>query len=108
MSYFRRPMGDGHVTDPSQVDPTVSTIVGTVPPTLVDCAQLPADSPWRQPGQVCAPKTSVIDDLTNFFTLSPSSSTASTSGTGSAIPPIAWVGAAAVAAYYLFGKKGRR
>lgn len=49
MSYIR-PFGDGPITDPRQVDETIST----VPPTRVGCAQLPADSPWRMPGEVCA------------------------------------------------------
>lgn len=62
MSYFRRaikrPMGDdGPITHPWQVD---ESIIAIVPPTRVDCAQLPADSPWRQPGQVCAP-SSLLD-----------------------------------------------
>lgn len=49
MSYIR-PMGDGPITHPSEVeDPPI------VPPTRVSCDELPADSPWKRPGQVCAP-----------------------------------------------------
>lgn len=55
MSYFRRGMGDGPITDPCQIDPS-TCVVATVPPTRTECAALPADSPFRQPGQVCAPR----------------------------------------------------
>lgn len=56
----RRGMGDdsGPITDPSQVDDSI--VVGTVTPTRVDCDNIAADSPFRQPGQVCAPAP-VID-----------------------------------------------
>lgn len=58
MSYFRPGMGDGE-PDPCEIDPTMCTTdVATVSPTRVDCAQLPADSPFRRPGQVCAPHES--------------------------------------------------
>lgn len=70
MSYIR-PFGDA-ITSPSQVDPTLpksggpvqsppfdpnsSITVGEVTPTRVPCDALPADSPWKRPGQVCAPQ----------------------------------------------------
>lgn len=53
MSYLvRRGMGDGPITDPSQLD---GQTIATVTPTQVTCDQLPADALARQPGQVCAP-----------------------------------------------------
>jgi len=56
VSYFRPGMGDGE-PDPCEIDPTMCTTdVATVSPTRVDCAQLPVDSPFRRPGQVCAPR----------------------------------------------------
>lgn len=66
MSYFR-PMGDGPITSPSQLDPAPSSSdggwnpgggavdIGTVTPQRVSCDELPADSPFRRPGSVCAP-----------------------------------------------------
>lgn len=67
MSYFLRPLsGDGPITSPSQVDDSV--VVGTVPPTRVDCSALPADSPWRRPGQACAStSTPVSEFLSSIF-----------------------------------------
>ena len=50
MTYFRA-MGDP-ITSPSQVDDGI--FAGEVPPTRVECNILPANSPWRQPGQICA------------------------------------------------------
>jgi hypothetical protein len=44
---------DGPITSPSQVDPDL--IVATIEPKRVPCSELSADSPWRRPGQVCAP-----------------------------------------------------
>lgn len=63
MSYFRRAMGDGPITDPSQLDD--GTIVGTTGPTRVDCSQLSLDSPFRAPGQPCAPTDSGSSSQTN-------------------------------------------
>ena len=53
MSYRRRALGQGPITDPSQVDDSI--ILEHIPPTRVDCDALPADSPFRRAGQPCAP-----------------------------------------------------
>ena len=111
MSYFKRSLGDGPITDPSQVDDSI--IVGEVAPVRVDCATLAADSPWRKPGQVCAPAEGFFDSVIN--TLFPSSSTATTttdataaSSAGiSSLSPLVIIGGLAVGAYFLFGKKKR-
>ncbi len=116
MSYVR-PMGDGPITDPSQVDDTI--VIGETTPKRVTCDELPADSPWRKPGQVCAPQTGggLFDDL--LKQLFPSSgggaagagtgaqtdmTTAPGSGGGSG-KTLLLLGAAGLAAYYLFGKR---
>lgn len=73
MSYFR-PMGDdGPITSPSQVDgvrsPPIwnpggeSVVVAEVPAKRVECSALPADSPWRRPGQVCADTSDGLFDM---------------------------------------------
>ena len=62
MSYFRG-LGDP-ITSPSQVDD--EPVVGMVTPKRVSCDELPPDSPWRQPGQVCAPTTGLLDFLTGL------------------------------------------
>jgi hypothetical protein len=114
MSYIR-PMGDGPVTHPGQDDGTFddggSTIVGSTGPNRVDCSELPADSPWRRPGQVCAPPDdqpwfNELRDL--FFPDSSSTSTSTTpptesGGAGSLLLLVAGGGLA----YYLLTKKGR-
>jgi hypothetical protein len=57
VSYTRRRLSlqddEGPITRPSEVDDSI--IVGEVTPTRVECSALPADSPWKRPGQVCAP-----------------------------------------------------
>jgi hypothetical protein len=80
VTYFRRSLGqapDGPITDPSQLE-----IVGTVTPTKVECAQLPADSPWRRPGQVCAP--TLMDWFLGLF--KPSAPTALPAPTPEPVP----------------------
>ena len=112
MSYFRQGMGDGPVTDPCQVDPSLcpgtGIIVGTAPPTRVDCSQLPADSPFRQPGQPCAESSGGIAswflDLVRP-TFQPTA-TAQDQGAGGG-SNLLFFGGAAVAAYYLCFRKGR-
>lgn len=113
MSYIR-PMGDP-ITDPSQVDDTI--VVGETTPRRVTCDELPADSPWRQPGQVCAPQTGggLFDQwITPIF--GGGGGTAAGGGAagepgaggGSSSKTLLLLGAAGVAAYYLFGKKRRK
>lgn len=116
MSYFR-PMGDGPITDPSQVDD--SLIVGEVPPTRVQCIELAADSPWRRPGQVCAdaplptpgPLGPMIDAVRSILDQATGGG-ATTAPDGAAPPathddgPNLWLwGGAGVLAYYLLRKK---
>lgn len=113
MSYFRRGMGDGPITDPCQVDPSACTTVGTVTPTVVDCAQLPADSPFRQAGQPCAPGGSgkgaptggPMDWLVNTIQSSVAAGSPSAPDT-SDTTKLLLVGAL-VAAYYAFWRKKR-
>jgi hypothetical protein len=121
MSYFRRQpaLGDGPITTPSQADNGNGIIVGTVPPTRVDCSQLPADSPYRQPGQVCAPSSSgnLMDLIMGLIpgNGTPSADAGSATATPATVPDSGmsdtskWMlaGAAAVAAYYYFKKKRR-
>ena len=122
MSYFRRGMGDGPITSPSQVDDQVATI-SDVAPTRVDCEQLPSDSEWRRPGQVCATPSGggVMDYLLNTIRSAispqaPASQPASSSATMPSLPPadgsgttaLLLLAGAAVGGYYLFfHKKGR-
>jgi hypothetical protein len=111
MSYIR-PLGDGPITDPSQVDDPIPV----VPPTRVDCAALPPDSPWRQPGQVCAPTIvdaikGLIEGVTGPGTTSSSNGSTATSAPATGVEGISplWYAAAGAAAYYLYRqyKRGR-
>lgn len=121
MSYQRvrrvRAMGDGPITDPSQVDDTV--IAGEVNPTRVDCSALPDDSPWKRPGQVCAPTMwdRLLSFLANAVTPGPSTAPSSPAptptpdappapDTASSASPFLMLGGLA-AAYYLLRKKKR-
>lgn len=132
MTYFRRSLGaapSGPITDPSQLEN--GETIGTVTPTRVDCSKLPADSPWRNPGQVCAP--GILDWFLNLF--KPSSPAPVTTDAHGCAPDQIWSdsaghclspqeqaqagagmndttklllgGAVAVAAYYMFRKKKR-
>lgn len=113
MGYTRNyySMGDdGPITHPSQVDDSI--IVGTVPPKRVDCAALPADSPWRKPGQVCAPSTGLTDLLKSIAesltqpivgavsAVTPPAPTPSSTG-----PSLLLLAALGGAGYYLLRKK---
>lgn len=107
MSYFR-PMGDP-ITDPRQVDDTIT--VATIPPNRVDCAALPADSPWREPGQVCAPPPSIpfFDTLKNLVTAGFGPSTPTSAPTATEDGSRLWLFAAAGGlAYYLYRSRKRR
>ncbi len=114
MSYFRKRtgLGDGPVTSPSQVDDTI--IGGQIAPTRVDCATLPADSPWRQPGQACAPSTGLSNLLDYFGGLfgkaaqvlpgqAPGTPVAADPGTSTST--LLLLAGAGGLAYYLFTKK---
>lgn len=66
-------LGDGAITSPPQVDPDLfddsgSTTVGEVQGNRVECSQLAPDSPWRQPGQVCAPVPGFFDSMVDYLT----------------------------------------
>lgn len=114
MGYTRNySMGDdGPITHPSQVDDSI--IVGTVPPKRVECAALPADSPWRKPGQVCAPSTGLTDLLKGIAealtqpivgavsAATPPAPTATPASTGPSLLLLAVLGGAG---YYLLRKK---
>lgn len=119
MSYFRS-MGDGPVTDPSQVDDTV--IVGTVTPTRVGCSSLPPDSPWREAGQVCAdaplptptppatPSGSLLDTLKNLIGGAATGAAAPAATAATDTTSLLWLaglGAAGYYAYRYFNKRGR-
>lgn len=118
MSYTRRrrPFGDeeGPITSPAQVDDEI--IVGTVPPKRVDCAALPADSPWRRPGQVCAPSpiAEFFSDLYDkLFPPSPPGTTSAPTpappapAPTSSGPPLLLLAAAGGVGYYLLTRKKR-
>lgn len=109
MSYLR-PMGDGPVMDPSEVDPSIpapwnpnndSTNIGTVTtPKRVSCDELPPDDPWRKPGGPCAPTdwSKMFDVITGAVTgAAPSSSG---SGGGSIVPKLLLLAAIGGGAYY--------
>lgn len=101
MSYIH-PMGDGPITSPSQVDDPV------VPPTRVACQDLPADSPWRNPGQVCAdsPISTIFDPIVDI--IAETFDKPATSAPGAAGGPnwmlLAGLG---LGAYFLLRKKKR-
>lgn len=109
MSYFRRSLGDGDgpITSPSQVDDSI--IVGEVTPNRVPCSALPADSPWRRPGQVCAP--TIFESLREWFGLDPESPTsgttspAPTQAASSDGPSLALLAGVGALAWYLMRKK---
>ena len=113
MSYHRRNgMGDGPITDPSQVDDTIYG--GEVPPTRVSCDALPADSPWRKPGQACATPSSpldyitgIVDGIFNRTPLPPTSATPGTPAAAATSPSLLLLAAAGGIAYYLLRKKTR-
>jgi len=104
---------DGPVVDPSQVNGN-GTVVGVIPPTRVECATLPSDSPWRAPGQVCANASpSIVDALKNLLGGAASGGatgvpTDASAATTEAVPPVLVLGGLALAAYYLFRGKKRR
>jgi len=110
MSYIR-PMGDGPITDPSQVDGSI--IVGEVPPTRVDCSQLPADSPFRAAGQPCAgapaPASSgnFLWDIIAPFVADGGNPAPVVQAAGLDSSTLLLLAGAGVAAYYMFGKKKR-
>lgn len=119
MSYHRKGFGDP-ITDPSQVDGSI--IVGEVGPSRVGCAQLPADSPWKEPGEVCySPPGTVagagggILDLLGLSLDKLRTGVAAITGTTptpttapaetSSGPPWLLLGGIAVGAYFLLRKK---
>ena len=124
MSYVR-PMGDavtstnevdGPITSPAKVPWTPSTdevYAGNIGANRVPCDQLPADSPWRKPGQPCAPTVGLMETIGNLFGSVRDAviGTASAAVTASPPPPDAgtpWLliaGASGLAAYLLLKKK---
>ncbi len=117
------------ITDPSQVDPSLgpapqdpdSTVVGTVQADRKSCDALPADSPWRQPGQVCGPVknwlTDLVDNIKNTFgqpmAPAPSSSSdaaasASSAADGVDTSKLLLLAGLGGAAYWYFTKKKKR
>jgi hypothetical protein len=101
-------MGDGPITSPSQVPDDEG--VPIVPPTRVDCASLPADSPFRQPGQVCAPAPSGGGVLDYFLDVIHSASAPTSAAAGGDSDNTKWLllGALGVGAYLLTRKKKGR
>lgn len=103
MSYIH-PMGDGPITSPSQVDDPV------VPPTRVACKDLPADSPWRDPGQICAdaPISTIFDPIVDIIADAFDKPSPGAGAPGAASGPnwmlLAGLG---IGAYFLFRKKKR-
>lgn len=104
MSYFRRSLGDGPITSPSEVDPSLpfnpsgeTTVGPVIGPTRRECWQLPSDSPWKRPGQACDPALDYSD--MPFPITGPA-------GNG-AVVLLVLLGAAG-AAYYLTTRKKKR
>ncbi len=110
MSYHRNGMGDGPITSTSQVD---DTMIPTVPPTRVSCDALAPDSPWRNPGQVCAPTAANPNFLTDLFAglFTPSSpadpAAAAANGSSSGTSHLLLLAAAGGLGYYLLTRKSR-
>ncbi len=105
MSYLR-PMGDGPVLHPGEDEPPV------VPPTRVACKDLPSDSPWRRPGEVCAdaPISTIFDPVLDIIMDAvdgKSPDGAAGAGGGITTGNLVLLGALGVGAYYLFRKKKR-
>jgi len=97
-------LGDGPITSPSQVDDNLPG----VGPTRVNCSDLPPDSPWRGPGQVCATDFNVVDMLNRLLGKLGQLLPTAPAAPQSSGPPVALlVGGAAVAAYFLMKKKKR-
>lgn len=114
--------GDGPVTSPgdgpggpvtSPNDPSLNTVIGTVPPTVVSCDQLPSDSPWRGPGGPCPPVRTIFDWFHDLFAGLPASPTPGTTPgttpatTESSVPTLALLAGVGGIAYYLVTKKKR-
>lgn len=114
MTYFRRPLGDGPVTSPHDVDPSLppfdpsgeSTVGVVTPGRRPTCDELPADSPWRQPGQACHERNLVVAALDYLRGLIPNQMAPQTipSQPNSVIPTLIVLGGAGVGAYYLLRK----
>lgn len=114
MSYIR-PLGDGPITHPDPLPPDDETgdPIATVTPIRRDCSELAADSPWRRPGQVCAPPADLLDVLRGLI---------GGGSAGATSPPIVdpavssaasdtsllWYVAAGGVAYYLYRQYGKR
>lgn len=110
MSYLR-PMGDGPVMDPSEVDPSIpspwnpnndSTDVGTVTkPKRVSCDELPADDPWKKPGGPCAPTdwSNMFDAITGAVT---GAAPSANGGGSSIVPTLVLLAALGGGAYYYY------
>lgn len=110
MSYLR-PMGDGPITSPDQVPATHpdELDIGTIGPTRVPCDELPADSPWKRPGSVCAqtPTPGIFDpilDALDKMKATPATDAAAAASTFPWLP----VAAAAAALYFVVKRKKKR
>lgn len=82
-----------------------------IPPTRVDCNDLPADSPWRRPGQICggdAPAgggpLEFINDLIQGALHPGATSPAQTASTETGIGKYLLLGGAALGAYWAMKK----
>jgi hypothetical protein len=117
MSYMR-PVGDDDVpvTSTTQVVSNDSIIVGgsDVGPKRVPCYQLPSDSPFRQPGQVCAPSTVFMDTLKSIWDGIAGAgvpSVAPTAPTPPAEPSPPWaliLGGGAIGAYFIYKNRKKK
>jgi hypothetical protein len=115
MSYMR-PVGDDDVpvTSPTQVEHNDSIIVGDVGAKRVPCYELPADSPWKQPGQVCAPSSVFMDTLKSIWDGIVGAgvpSVAPTTPTPPAEPSPPWaliLGGGAIGAYFIYKNRKKK
>jgi hypothetical protein len=104
---------DGPITSTTQVD---DSMIPIVPPTRVSCDALAPDSPWRNPGQVCAPQgPGFLEKLFSDLFVSPTASTSdpAADAPAAAAPPggsPSWLllAAAGGLGYYLLTRKKKR
>ena len=97
-------MGDGPVLHPGEDDPP--------PPARADCKDLPSDSPWRNPGQLCAdaPISTIFDPVIDIVMDAINKQGGASPGSGSGdtkTSNLVLLGALGVGAYYLLRKKKR-
>lgn len=117
MSYFRRPLGDGPITSPSETengpvthpdfDPTApGVIISDVAPARKSCEELDPDSPWKKPGQVCDPNAGIAKQILDWLaSLRPVPAGQPAPPQPSSTAPVLVLLVAAGAGYYMWTKR---